>query len=244
MASQITRVLQSLQISSRFQAINAAESSRALATARRTPAAAPVVAIPEVPKKPKSSYLLFFSEHRPQLVKANPGISPAETVKRLAVQWKELNAREKQQYELRAKEASEKYAEVRSSFLSSLTPQQKASLQKLPIERKLRQAKRKLAALEKELDKPTSAGPGHVLFYKTQAQAGKKLDMAAVAAKWKALSDAEKSTYTAQSAEAQKKYKADLAKWSEKVSKGPKGEELTFLHDTIKKLSDKISQAK
>lgn len=217
---------------------------RPMATsARQSTSAAPPVVVPPLPKKPLSAYLLFATERRPALIQENPGMSPTDAMRRLGAAWKELDEREKQQYQLRAKEALDAHNKIRNDFLSNLTPEQKKALRDQPNEKKLRQAKRKLSALEKELCQPTPPGNGYIFFVKENQQSGVKADFSSLAAKWKALSDEEKRSYNERAGEAQRKYKEDLAAWKDRVMKSSKGEEMTFLKDSINQLKSKLHVA-
>lgn len=65
-----------------------------------------------------------------------------------------------------AKEAAKKYVSASEAYRSSLTPEQIETKTKLEIEEKLRQSKRKLAVLEKQLKKPSKPGNVFAFFMK------------------------------------------------------------------------------
>ncbi|XP_054422364.1 high mobility group protein B2-like [Pteronotus mesoamericanus] len=61
------------------------------------------------PKRPPSAFFLFCSEHHPKIKSEQPGLSIADTAKKLGEMWSEPSAKDKQLYEQKAAKLKEKY---------------------------------------------------------------------------------------------------------------------------------------
>ena len=64
---------------------------------------------PNAPKKPLTSFIIFSSDKRSEIVNANPGMSIGDVAKQLGSLWKEISASEKTKYEELAKKDKERY---------------------------------------------------------------------------------------------------------------------------------------
>jgi len=80
-----------------------------------TPAVAPTTPpAPEMPKKPKTSWLLFLAEFRQK----NPGLGK-ETLSAAAKAWKALSSKDRQPFDDKYKQEKQKYDEIMASFTAS-----------------------------------------------------------------------------------------------------------------------------
>ena len=79
-------------------------------------AASPKKAVKKAPKKeksdikrPKSAYMFFFMEERPNIVKKNPSMGVADVAKEVGAAWKKKSEKEKAPYEKKAAEDKARY---------------------------------------------------------------------------------------------------------------------------------------
>ena len=64
---------------------------------------------PNAPKAPMNAYLLFAEAHRAKVRATMPGATAAEVAKRLAEQWRQMSAEEKEPYERKYRAAKKQY---------------------------------------------------------------------------------------------------------------------------------------
>lgn len=63
------------------------------------------------PKKPKTGFMHFCDEFRPEVNKKNPDLKLGGVMKELGKMWGECSEEEKEKYNLKYKECKEKYVE-------------------------------------------------------------------------------------------------------------------------------------
>ncbi|MFD6875699.1 MULTISPECIES: hypothetical protein [unclassified Streptomyces] len=68
------------------------------------------------PKRPLSAYLIFATEQRPRLVKANPSASIADLAIRLGEMWKALSDTQQAPYRAQAAEDQRRYSAEREAY--------------------------------------------------------------------------------------------------------------------------------
>lgn len=76
------------------------------------------------PKRPKSAYLLFCEDKRPELKKQLPNFKPKEIMIRLGEAWKKLSEEEKKPYNLAYKHSKAKYEADKKEYLLSLASEE------------------------------------------------------------------------------------------------------------------------
>ena len=54
---------------------------------------------PNAPKKPSTAFFLFMADNRARVKEENPDITPAQVGKTLGAEWRELDAKDKAEYE-------------------------------------------------------------------------------------------------------------------------------------------------
>ncbi|XP_022703098.1 transcription factor A, mitochondrial-like [Varroa jacobsoni] len=206
-----------------------------------------MISVPKAPKKPPNAYIAFAAAAREGIILKNPGISFTDVAKRLGAEWKGLNTRQREVYMQEAKEAAKKYVSASEAYRSSLTPEQIEAKTKLEIEEKLRQSKRKLAVLEKQLKKPSKPGNVFAFFMKESfsGQMNDKENLRAVADRWKNISDDKKQVYIDKAKEALMRYNHELELWTNKMEESKKySEKLSVLQGTISELKDQLRNFK
>lgn len=71
---------------------------------------------PEMPKKPLSMYMLFYSEKREQILKENPNLSMPEVAKICSEQYQKLSEKKKNKYKERCDKMRREYEEKLQGF--------------------------------------------------------------------------------------------------------------------------------
>ena len=71
---------------------------------------------PDMPKKPLSMYMLFYSEKREQILKENPALSMPEVAKICSEQYQKLSEKKKSKYKQRCNEMRRQYEENLANF--------------------------------------------------------------------------------------------------------------------------------
>src|SRR5512142_805017 len=64
---------------------------------------------PNTPKKPPSTFFLFYSEYHPKIKGKHPGLSIGDVAKKLGEMWNNTAVNDKQPYEKKAAKLKEKY---------------------------------------------------------------------------------------------------------------------------------------
>ena len=64
---------------------------------------------PNAPKKSLTSFIIFSSDKRKEIVNANPGMSIGDVAKQLGALWKEISTSEKEKYEKLAQKDKDRY---------------------------------------------------------------------------------------------------------------------------------------
>ena len=74
---------------------------------------------PDMPKKPLSMYMLFYSEKREQILKENPSLSMPEVAKICSEQYQKLSDKKKAKYKQRCDEMRRQYEEKLAAFYAN-----------------------------------------------------------------------------------------------------------------------------
>ena len=87
---------------------------------KKTAAAAKApIDISEPPKKPRSGYIIFTMEKRPEVVKENPGMKVTQIMKHLGSLWRELDDGEKSKYGKMAETEKAQYQDKVDAFVAA-----------------------------------------------------------------------------------------------------------------------------
>jgi len=71
---------------------------------------------PNAPKRPRSAYILYCTDSREEVKKANDGAKPAELMQMMGAMWNALPAHKKQEYNDKAKEDKARYIEQMKGY--------------------------------------------------------------------------------------------------------------------------------
>ena len=74
---------------------------------------------PNMPKRPKTSFILYCDDHRKKVMKKNPKIKMGEVMKELSKMWKSCSESSKKKYVDLAKKAKEEYEEKMEEYQSN-----------------------------------------------------------------------------------------------------------------------------
>ncbi|XP_023374930.1 high mobility group protein B1-like [Otolemur garnettii] len=77
---------------------------------------------PDAPKRPPSSFFLFWSEYRPKIKGEHPGLSIGDVAKKLGEMWNNTAADDKQPEEKKAAKLEEKYEKNIASYRAKGKP--------------------------------------------------------------------------------------------------------------------------
>ena len=75
---------------------------------------------PNAPKKPPSSYLLYFMDQRAEVATGSPELGAGDVTRELARRWAALPPAEKATYEERADRSKEEYLEAKATYTEGL----------------------------------------------------------------------------------------------------------------------------
>jgi hypothetical protein len=158
------------------------------------------------PKRPRTAFIMYLSDHRENIIKSNPGIKFTDITKVGAEQWKQAKPAVKSKYEKAAEEDKARYAKEMETYVPD------------PNEKK---KKRK----QKDPNAPKKANTAYIFFVQSRVDAVKKAHpdykmtevMADLGQTWKALSEKEKKQFKDLAAKDAQRYEAEMAKYKAKA---------------------------
>lgn len=172
------------------------------------------------------SYQLFAKERFKLIRENNASLKIPEVVKLLATEWAVLESKEKMIWIEQGKEQKRKNSEKLEDFLKDMTLSEREKLKlnladktKALAEKKLKKQSR---IDKKKFNKPTWSG-AYSLFMKDKfkenyvAGTMAKDRVKEIAAKWNALTDADKEVYKNKSKELNSQYLKDLTVWESQM---------------------------
>nr|XP_038037262.1 transcription factor A, mitochondrial [Anas platyrhynchos] len=183
----------------------------------------------ERPKRPLTAYFRFVGERQGPLRRQHPELSNTELVKKLAGDWRELPASQKQVYEEARKADWRIYEEKLAAYKAQLTPAQAAALKE---ERRKRLAKRR-SFKEKEsqyfqayeltvLGKPKRPRSGFNIFVSENFQKSVGVSPVAKLKKlfetWQNLPSSEKQPYLQLAEDDKVRYENEMKSWEAKMA--------------------------
>ena len=71
---------------------------------------------PLLPKKPKTSFIFFCNDNRAKVLKKNKDYKMGDVMKELGKLWKQCSEKEKEKYNLMAKEAKQTYEDDMETY--------------------------------------------------------------------------------------------------------------------------------
>lgn len=180
------------------------------------------VELPEKPKKPVPTFLLYLQSIRPKLLEENPDIKVTEIIRRASKEWNNIDPTVKNDFKTRYSHSYQQYLENLKQYNESLTDKQREHLDELK-----RKSKEKAIAtnIKRKMDlfqKPKRPQNAFLLFLESK----RKIDKPSMELKtwvcdatkiWKKMSTEQKENYTDQASKLMKQYKEDLFKWEQNM---------------------------
>ncbi|XP_061163413.1 micronuclear linker histone polyprotein-like [Saccostrea echinata] len=193
------------------------------------------ITVPEPPKRPSSSYLLFFKDHHDQVqaeLDADMGERAPSTqvMAHIGKLWKSLPKSEAQVYKDKAKQLSEEYQRKKVAWKEKLTPLQEEVIRQQKMDHDQTIKERKLKKLFEETEKPKRPKRAQAINLMDIADIESSLEdgdgnqkekftkyIHAKTEKWKSLPEEEKEALRElareQNKQAESNYHKKLAEW-------------------------------
>lgn len=163
--------------------------------------------IPERPKKPIIPFLRYVAENRSQIKQIVNDRRKVFTV--AALQWKELDATQKQKYEVEYAKEHEIFKQKLAEYEKILTKDQVLAIKderiRLKEEKSHREELRNTKNRLKELGKPTRS-PGSFLIFVSE-QRKQSVSMKDALKKWNQMTNEQKQVYQQQQIKSNEAYK-------------------------------------
>ncbi|KAK3916299.1 Transcription factor A, mitochondrial [Frankliniella fusca] len=181
--------------------------------------------VPQPPKRYRTLWQVYFTEHWPTVVKENPGSSKSDLFKKLSENWKKLDKSLLEKYQKISDESRKKYLEEKEIYSASLTSADKLAIAQHKASVKRVKDKTK-SAHKKELralGMPKRPASAYILFSvdyvkKHHEQGFFPAKVASkISAAWAQLSEEEKSKWNEIAAAEKIKYKENLEEWRNKM---------------------------
>jgi hypothetical protein len=174
--------------------------------------------LPEKPKRPPSSWLLFLTERRDEL-KQQPeykDLSLMEMSKKISEEWRNFDELDKIPYKEKYDESLDDYKRRKEEYKGSLTPEEKRILRSIKSE-----SKQDIRAFEKEFPKPKYPGNGYILFVKSCFRESPRSEdmkdwIRECARRWQNLDEETKLRLSEQASPLMRKYREELREWKDK----------------------------
>ncbi|XP_038060037.1 transcription factor A, mitochondrial-like isoform X2 [Patiria miniata] len=176
--------------------------------------------IPQRPKRPSGTFMIFSLEKRQQVIKENPSMNIPEIAKVVGKMWRELSEDEKESYRSQSRQNMEDYMEEMETFKASLTEEEERMLEEQTQQAKSNKAKRKHKQELRKLEKPKRPLTAYSVFLQSKlknASGSVTGKMAAVSKEWKEMSEEEKTTYYESAARTKQDYEAAMVDWEAKM---------------------------
>lgn len=151
-------------------------------------------------------------------------------MKKIAERWDKLDEPSKSKYSASYRQDMESYSSILLKYNQALSPQQKEIQQELKLDKQIKKDKREKRKRLRDLGRPKKPASAFLEFLKSKVPPGSSiLEHQAAAkecgAKWKAMSEAEKSSFVIKYHQDLEDYEKLLSKWEQKMMK-----EVTILY--------------
>ncbi|KAH0623564.1 hypothetical protein JD844_006454 [Phrynosoma platyrhinos] len=174
------------------------------------------------PKQPLTAYIRFYKDQQPIYRKQNPDVSVLEITKKIAQEWRELPASDKQPYEAAAKADRQVYKEQIAKYKAGLTPAQEAAIK----EEKRRKLQKRRATRKKRqltvLGKPKRPRTAFNIFMSEHFQEAKGISIQAkmknLFDEWQKVSSSQKQTYLQLAEDDKIRYENEMKSWEEHMA--------------------------
>ena len=176
--------------------------------------------LPEKPKRPPSSWLLFLRERRNELKQQAEyqNLSLMEMSKMISEEWRNFDELDKIPYKEKYEESLGEYKRRKEEYTESLTPEDKRILRSIKSE-----SKQDVRKFEKEHPKPKYPGNGYILFVKSclrenprSGDEDMKDCIRECAQRWQSLDKESKLRLNEQASPLMRKYREELKGWKHK----------------------------
>ena len=155
---------------------------------------------PNAPKRGKSSYIFFCVDKRQTVIDANPEMAAKEIIQELGNMWRNLNEKEKQRYVDQSVQDKKRYEREMETYVP-------------PENLKV--------SVKKTKEGPKRGRTGYIFFCTEHRPLIKQEDSdlntkeitSRLGAKWKSLSEEEKSPYVKLAEEDKKRYEEEKLNW-------------------------------
>ena len=159
------------------------------------------------PKRARTSYIFFCTEHRPLIKEENPDMNTKEITSQLGVQWKALSDKEKKTYVKLAEKDKARYEKEKSEWVDVDVDKEDLEEKKVPSSKKSKGKKKGKKSSKKKTNPRKKSG--YILFCQEERESLKEdnPDLSnqqitkELGAMWKALSSEEQAEYNERAAE-------------------------------------------
>jgi hypothetical protein len=156
---------------------------------------------PNAPKRGKSSYIFFCVDKRQEIIDANPEMPAKEIIQQLGNMWRSLSTKDKQKYVDQSNKDRQRYENEMSTYV----PPENLGV-----------------SVKKTKDGPKRGRTAYIFFCTEQRPVLKEEDpdlntkeiTSRLGAKWKSLSEDDKSPYIKLAEEDKKRYEKDKLNWA------------------------------
>ena len=100
-------------------------------TSRKSPAKSPKVSLG--PKRPKTGFIMYMSDNRDKILRANPGATVPEVAALAAASWKKLDVKTKNRYRQEGEKEKLRYKNEKDAFGPIKKRKRNPNLPKKPL---------------------------------------------------------------------------------------------------------------
>jgi len=186
----------------------------------------------EVPKKPRTPWVNFYTKNLPVFKKSYPTLSTPELMSKISNEWAKVPEKDKSKMQEFYKKENEAYkaemAEVPQGHLDNI----KAAKKLKNIKASVTTAKSELEKLQTSLGKPKRPLTSYLLYVAEKRPSlsttlSNQEKIKVLAAEWKKASAKTKAAYEDKYKESVEKYNKDLESWSVKMHEDGMSEEIS-----------------
>lgn len=128
------------------------------------------IGLPAKPKRPITAYFRFMKHMRPEIVGKNPNLKLVEITKLLAQEWQKADANVKEKFEKEYQKSYQEYQTAKTTYLSSITDEQKKLIENAKNEAQFLKEKRLHKQVHSLLRLSFSFNRCSAIFYKQKSK--------------------------------------------------------------------------
>ncbi|TRY58134.1 hypothetical protein DNTS_014179 [Danionella cerebrum] len=175
--------------------------------------------VPNPPKKPLRSYIMYLKQMMPILTQKYPELKQAQIIQEIGKGWNMLTVEQKKPYQMQYLTHKQQYDEAMKKYHQNLTPEQKEAIkmEKQELSRSKEIKERKKASEMVKLGKPKRPRSSFNIFMaenfvdSTGMNSQEKFKMQHEA--WKLLSEEQKESYKQLAMDDRIRYKNEMKSW-------------------------------